>query len=116
MPLAFYSDVHVPAAITEGLRRRGIDVLTSQQDGTRQSEDVNLFRRATQLQRVLLTQDEDFLVIAASWQDAGWEFIGVVFAPQDPSRNGRYIEDIELIGSCCDIPEVANRVIHLPLS
>ena len=60
MPLAFYSDVHVPAAITEGLRRRGIDVMTSQQDGTRRVEDLGLVQRATQLGRVLVTQDEDF--------------------------------------------------------
>jgi hypothetical protein len=34
MPLSLYMDVHVPAAITAGLRRRGVDVLTSQEDGT----------------------------------------------------------------------------------
>jgi hypothetical protein len=27
-------DVHVPAAITEGLRRRNVDIVTSQEDGT----------------------------------------------------------------------------------
>jgi hypothetical protein len=31
MPLALYMDVHVSAAITEGLRCRGIDVLTSKE-------------------------------------------------------------------------------------
>ena len=29
-------DVHIPAAITAGLRLRDIDVLTSQEDGTRE--------------------------------------------------------------------------------
>jgi hypothetical protein len=115
MPLAFYMDVHVAAAITEGLRRRGIDVLTSQQDGTRRASDDVLLRRSTQLGRVLVTQDEDFLVIAASWQDAGWEFTGITFAPQDNRRIGHYIQDIELIAHCCQIAEVANQVIHLPL-
>jgi hypothetical protein len=32
-------DVHIPSAITEGLRRRGINVLTSQDDGTRESDE-----------------------------------------------------------------------------
>jgi hypothetical protein len=45
----FYMDVHVPSAITEGLRRRGIDVLTSQDDGTRQLNDEVLLVRATAL-------------------------------------------------------------------
>jgi len=39
MALRFYMDMHVPAAITQGLRRRGIDVLTSQEDGTREADD-----------------------------------------------------------------------------
>lgn len=60
-------DVHVPAAITEGLRGRGVDVLTSQEDGTRRWEDDALPVRATELQRILFTQDEDLLRIAADW-------------------------------------------------
>src|SRR5207302_1334872 len=31
--IRFYMDVHVPRAITEGLRLRGIDVVTAQEDG-----------------------------------------------------------------------------------
>jgi hypothetical protein len=115
MPLSFYMDVHVAAAITDGLRRRGIDALTSQQDGTRRASDVVLLQRSTQLRRLIVSQDEDFLVIAANWQDAGWEFAGVVFAPQDPRRIGQYIQDLELVAHCCDIGEVTNQVLHLPL-
>jgi hypothetical protein len=48
-------DVHIPAAITAGLRRRGMDVLTSQEDSTREVDDVSLLRRATGLGRLLLS-------------------------------------------------------------
>ena len=68
MPLAFYMDVHVPAAITAGVRRRRIDVLTSQEDGTRQANDQELLARASTLKRVLVSQDHDLLVIANDWQ------------------------------------------------
>jgi hypothetical protein len=34
MTIALYMDVHVPQAITEQLRRQGIDVLTAFEDGT----------------------------------------------------------------------------------
>jgi predicted nuclease of predicted toxin-antitoxin system len=71
MTLPYYMDVHVPAAITEGLRRRAIDVLTSQEDGTRTSQDDELLQRATTLRRVLMSQDEDLLQIAHDWQAAG---------------------------------------------
>ena len=32
-PIRFYMDQHFPAPITQGLRQRGIDVLTAQQAG-----------------------------------------------------------------------------------
>jgi hypothetical protein len=53
-------DVHVPSAITEGLRRRGIDVLTSQDDGTREADDEVLLSRATNFDRLLFTQTRIF--------------------------------------------------------
>jgi len=52
MTAALYMDVHIPAAITAGLRIRGIDVLISQEDGTREQDDASLLRRATELDRV----------------------------------------------------------------
>jgi hypothetical protein len=115
MPLAFYFDVHVPTSIAEGLQQRGIDVLTSQQDGTRRVDDVGLLQKATMLERVLVTHDKDFLAIAADYRKSGWEFTGIVFAPQDKLRIGHYIDDIELIAHCCSLTEVANHVFHLPL-
>lgn len=33
MSVAFYMDEHVPRAISVGLRLRGVDVLTAQEDG-----------------------------------------------------------------------------------
>jgi predicted nuclease of predicted toxin-antitoxin system len=59
--IRFYMDVHVPAGITGALRRRGIDVLTSQEDGTREVADDALLERAGELDRVLVSQDTDLL-------------------------------------------------------
>jgi len=54
-----YMDVPVPNAITHGLILRGVDVLTAQADGTTRLEDPALLDRATELGRVLFTEDED---------------------------------------------------------
>ncbi|AFY30690.1 hypothetical protein Cal7507_0188 [Calothrix sp. PCC 7507] len=35
MSVPLYMDVHVPQAITDQLRRRGVDVLTAHEDGAR---------------------------------------------------------------------------------
>ena len=61
MTLAFYMDAHVQAGITQGLRRRGIDVLTAQEDGADRLSDPDLLSRATALGRVLFSRDEDLL-------------------------------------------------------
>jgi hypothetical protein len=58
MRVRLYMDVHVHRAVTEGLRLRGVEVLTAQEDGTPQYEDPALLDRATQLGRVLFTQDD----------------------------------------------------------
>lgn len=58
MPLALYLDVHVPRAITNGLRRRGVEVLTAQEDGSAELDDPPLLERATELNRPFYTQDD----------------------------------------------------------
>ena len=65
MTLAFYMDVHVRREVTEGLRLRGIDVLTAQEDGTDRFPDPELLDRALELGRVLYSQDADLLTEAA---------------------------------------------------
>lgn len=57
-------DVHVPAAITRGLLLRGADVLTAQIDGAARFSDPELLDRATELGRVLFSQDDDLLAEA----------------------------------------------------
>ena len=59
MSVALYMDVHFRWAITAGLRRRGVDVLTVQEDRAARFEDPALLDRATQLGRVLVSQDDD---------------------------------------------------------
>jgi hypothetical protein len=53
MTIALYMDEHVPRAITIGLRLRGVDVLTAQEDGRRNTPDADLLDRATALGRVI---------------------------------------------------------------
>jgi hypothetical protein len=110
-----YMDVHVPGAVTEGLRRRGVSVLTSQEDGTRRDADDSLLVRATELGRLLVTQDEDFLPLAAQWQASSRRFTGIAYTPQLRISIGRFIEDLELLALCATADELADRVTYLPL-
>jgi predicted nuclease of predicted toxin-antitoxin system len=107
-------DVHVPRAITNGLKRRGVDVLTAQEDGSAELDDPPLLDRATELNRPLYTQDDDLLVEARRRQTAGELFSGVIYSHQLRSPIGRCVDDLELIAGTFDPEEMKNRVEFIP--
>ena len=108
-------DVHVPAAITRGLLLRGVDVLTAQIDGTTELADPDLLDRATELGRVLFSQDEDLLAEATRRQRSGEHFGGVIYAHQLGITIGRAINDLETLAQAGDPADFATRVEYLPL-
>lgn len=71
-------DVHVPYAISLGLRLRSADVLTAQEDATTETSDADLLNRATSLGRALFTQDRDFLRLASELQKKGQPFVAEI--------------------------------------
>ena len=68
--IKFYMDEHVPRAVTQGLRRRRVEVMTA--------EDEQHLVLALGEGRVIFTQDADFLRLHAS----GRPHAGIVYAPQ----------------------------------
>ncbi len=69
-------DVHIPKAITDGLRLHGVDVLTAQEDGAARLPDSALLDRSTALGRVLFSQDKDLLREAVRRHNARETFAG----------------------------------------
>ncbi len=115
MSLKFYLDHHVPAAITDGLRRRGVDVLTAYEDGTAELDDPDLLSRTTQLGRVLFSQDRDLLVLADQWLQAGRTFGGLVYAHQLSVTIGEAVRDLILIAQVLEPEDMQNHVEFIPL-
>ena len=108
-------DVHVPYAITIGLRLRGVDVITAQEDGSRELEDADLLNRARSLGRIMFTRDDDLLREAALGQKRGESFAGVIYAHQLDVSIGQCVIDLELTVKASDSNEWINRVEYLPL-
>lgn len=73
----FYTDEHIASAIVDGLRRRGIDVLTTREAGMRGSSDAAQLARAQADGRVMVSQDDDFLRLHAQ----GTKHSGIVYVP-----------------------------------
>lgn len=115
MSLQLYMDENVHSAITQGLRQRGVDVLTVQEDGRKGADDPVLLDRATALGRVLFTQDTDLLAEGTRRQRAGEAFAGVVYAHQVRVPIGRCVQDLELLAGASDPGELSGQVVYLPL-
>ena len=112
--IRFYMDENAHGGITSALRDRGLDILTVQDEGRQRTPDPQVLDRATELGRVLFTQDDDLLAEASRRQRAGEAFAGVVFAHQRLSV-GQCVECLELIAHAMEPAEFASRVMFLPL-
>ena len=115
MAIALYMDHHVPRAVTNGLRLRNVDVLTSYEDGKNELGDSELLDRANELKRILFTQDDDFLAEATIRQKKSIPFYGVIYAHQLRISIGGCIRDLEHIAKAGQLEDIINQVLFLPL-
>lgn len=84
-PVRFYLDEHIPSAVAEGLRQRGIEVRTLVEMDRLGAQDKEHLAHARREGRVLVTHDDDFLRLASE----GASHAGIVYVPR-----GRSIGDI----------------------
>jgi len=115
MSIQLYMDHHIPRAITQGLRARGVDVLTAYDDGADRMPDPDVLDRAGQTGRVLVTQDQDFLHETARRLSVGIPFRGVIGIRQAQIHIGACVHDLERIARVYDPEDLFNRVVFLPL-
>ena len=115
MSIAFYIDENVHRGITDGLRIRDVDVLTVQEDSRTGFRDPAILDRATEIKRVLFTQDDDFLAEVTLRQQKKINFAGVVYAHKLRVSVGDCIRDLEIIAKAAFYEELANRIQYLPL-
>ncbi len=76
--IKFYMDEHVPMAVTHGLRRRGVDVLTAQEADMLSATDEEHLAVALSYQQTIFAQDADFLRLHVK----GTSHAGITYAPQ----------------------------------
>ena len=114
MAVRLYMDVHVPQAITDQLRRRGVDVLTAYEDSSNELPDPELLERARVLGRLLFTQDLRFKALAEVWQREKRPFAGLLFGHQLAGTIGQYVRDLELLATASESDEWVNVVERLP--
>jgi predicted nuclease of predicted toxin-antitoxin system len=106
--IKFSIDEHVPRAVMVGLRRRGVDVLTTQEAKLAGAEDEEHLVFALREGRVFFTHDSDFLRLNATGRPHG----GIVFASQQMSI-GEIVRGLMLIYEVFSPDDLAGRVEYL---
>jgi len=102
----FYLDEHIPKGVLEGLRRRGVDVVTVQEAGRSGDLDEKQLSFAAGEDRVLVTFDDDFLKLDAT----GVPHTGIVFSQTGRPTVGEMIESLMLISSVIESGEMTNHI------
>lgn len=106
--IKFYTDEHVSKAVIMGLRRRGVDVLTVPDADLMGASDEAHLKRAREEGRVIFTQDDDFLKLAAT----GMENNGIVYATQ-AATVGEIIYGLMLIFQVLEAEEMVGHIEFL---
>lgn len=106
--VAFYFDEQIPKAVAEGLRRRGVDVITTPEAKMLGASDEQHLELANTQERVIVTHDTDFLRL----NNQGRLHAGIVFANQQMSI-GEIIRGLTLIYQVLDADDMKGHVEFL---
>jgi Domain of unknown function (DUF5615) len=108
-PLRYFFDQHYPRPVAQGLRRRGIDVLTAQEARRCGSPDADQLAFATAQDRVMVTFDPDYLALHGS----GVAHAGIAWCPATKYLLGELIQMLVLLHRVLDRDQMRNRVEYL---
>jgi hypothetical protein len=112
--LKAYADEHVAWAIVQALRQRGMDVVTVQERQGEGTADAEALAEALRDTRIVLTNDTDFLVLAARHTRQGEPFAPIFFWPQQSRRRvGEIVRGIIREASRTDYAAACSRVHFL---
>jgi hypothetical protein len=111
--LSGFADVHVQRGIVDGLRRSQMDVVTARDAGMETALDEALLDHALKLQRVMLTNDTDFIAIANQYLAQGVVFAPVFYWPQSGRSPGENIRRILAVAGRFQYAEILSTLQYI---
>lgn len=103
--LAIYIDESVNVAVVEGLKRRGIEVISARDADNLGLSDKEQIKYATKNNFVIVTDGDDFLSMAMKL-----EHKGIVYVHQQKYSVGGLIRRLKLL---CDLAEQKDMINHV---
>jgi len=108
--MKIYADENIERSIIEGLRRRGIEVVSVSELGYYGKLDGFHLKKASELKAVILTHDTDFLLIASA---PGVTHQGIIFSHSRNISVGQCIRGVELIATLLSAKDMENHIEFL---
>ena len=110
MRVRFHLDEHIASSVAAGLRRRSVDVTCAADVGLMGANDEDQLKFATRSDRVLVTQDADFLRLH---KIGDVSHAGIVYCRQGSLSAGEMLRRLVLLHDLLTPEEMANRVDFL---
>ena len=107
--IRFHLDENVDPDIALALRRTGIDVTTSQEANLLAESDVVQLDFARTQSRILVTHDDDFLILNSQ----GIDHSGIVYCQKDTKSVGYIIRMLVLLYEVATSEQIKGRVEYL---
>lgn len=101
----FYIDENLSPEIVNQLRLSGINIIR----GSLGADDPEHMKRAIALGRVLCTEDDDFLKLAAT----GIEHAGIIKGEQDDHSVGDWVKYLQLVYEVQSAEEMRNTINYV---
>ncbi len=106
----FRLDENMPGVLAKQLRRSGIDVTTSPEEQLLGASDTDQLAHAFRTARVLCTQDQDMLILAA--QDI--PHAGIVFWHSERRSLGHLVRFMRLVHAFMTAEEMNGSIEFVP--
>jgi predicted nuclease of predicted toxin-antitoxin system len=107
--MRFHLDEHVDPSIAQGLRLRGLDVTTTKDAGLLNAPDQQHLEFALREERVIFTNDADFLRVAAQ----GSKHSGIAYCPRTARSIGQIVRHLCLMNDYLEDREMHGVVEYL---
>lgn len=104
--IKFHLDENVSNAVAEGLRRRGISVTTTPEENLSGATDEEQLAFALSQERVLFTQDDDFLRL----NQTNTAHAGITYCHQGSRSTGEIVKTLALIWEWVDPDDMVGQV------
>jgi len=105
----YYLDENIAKSVLKGLGRKGIDAVLVTDVGMRTKSDIEHIQKALELERVIVTFDNDFLKL----NNEGITHAGIAFFQDSYTSVGDMIRDLELLYQVMDAEDMFNHVEYL---